>query len=166
MLAGCGLPPRSTRPPEDGSEAKKHLMALRIERWGEIRFSGLLALQIGEGWLQYALLDASGVKLLEARSDSGGESQVLHAKGVIRDSGLADFLGEALVRIFFQEPVTPPCSGHWWNRLCRDNRQTKSQQIGPLLWWRVEDSTTSSGEKTIVYLQPWIGVRLSLRTLP
>ena len=166
IVAGCGVPPQSRLGAEEGEKAgEKRLMALRIERWGETRFSGLLALQVGDDRLRYALLDASGVKLLEARSDSSGESQVLHAKGVIRDSGLADFLGQALVRVFFMEPVTSPCSGGWWNRLCRENRTAKGQHIGPLPWWRIEVSTNSAGEETIVYLQPWIGVRLSLRAL-
>jgi hypothetical protein len=164
VLAGCA-PPSSTLLllPEQAGKAENRLFNLRIERWGDIRFSGLLALQQGGGEVHYALLDASGVKLLQARVDAAGESQVLHAKGVLRDSSLTPFLGEALARIFLQEPKEAPCVGQWWHRLCRQDEAVKSGHLGPLLLWRAEVPSAIVGTETINYRQPWLGVGLFLR---
>lgn len=163
-LAGCA-PPSSTLQslPEQAGKVESRLLNLRIERWGEIRFSGLLALQQGGGEVHYALLDASGVKLLQARVDASGESQVLHAKGALQESSLTPFLGEALARIFLQEPTEVPCSGQWWRRLCRQDEVIKSGHLGPLLLWRAEVPGVLVGSETISYRQPWLGVGLVLR---
>lgn len=163
-LAGCA-PPSSTLRLLAGQagKAENRLFNLRIERWGDIRFSGLLALQQGGGEVHYALLDVSGVKLLQARVDVAGESQVLHAKGVLRDSSLVPFLGEALARIFLQEPKEAPCAGQWWHRLCRQDEVVKSVHFGPLLLWQAEVPSVLVGTETINYRQPWLGVGLVLR---
>lgn len=164
VFTGCASsPPLRVLPLGQEDHAEKRLVALRIERWGEVRFSGLLAMQIGEARLQYALLDASGVKLLEARADAVGETQVLHAKGALREAGLATFLGEALARIFVQEPQERPCTGDWWHRLCRESVRLKTGHLGPLPLWRADFSDHPTGPRTITYLQPWLGVRLVLR---
>lgn len=163
-LAACAPPSSTLRlSPEQAGKAEGRLFNLRIERWGEIRFSGLLALQQGGGEVHYALLDASGVKLLQARVDAAGESQALHAKGALKDSSLAPFLGEALARIFLQEPKEGPCAGWWWHRLCRQDEAMKSGYFGPLLLWRAEVPGASVGMETISYHQPWLGVGLVLR---
>jgi hypothetical protein len=164
VLAGCAPPPSIFRLlPEPVGKVESRLFNLRIERWGEIRFSGLLALQQGGGEVHYALLDASGVKLLQARVNGAGESQVLHAKGALKDSSLAPFLGEALARIFLQEPKEVPCDGRWWQRLCRQDEAMKSGYFGPLLLWRADVPSTPGGAETISYHQPWLGVGLVLR---
>lgn len=164
VLAGCAPPSSTLRLlPEQAGKAENRLFNLRIERWGDIRFSGLLALQQGGGEVHYALLDASGVKLLQARVSGAGESQVLHAKGALKDSSLAPFLGEALARIFLQEPKEAPCAGRWWHRLCRQDEAMKSGYFGPVLLWRAEVPGVLVGTETISYRQPWLGVGLVLR---
>jgi hypothetical protein len=164
ILSGCAPPSSTLRSlPEHTEKVESRLFNLRIERWGDIRFSGLLALQQGNGEVHYALLDASGVKLLQARVDAAGESQVLHAKGALRDSGLDTFLGEALARIFLQEPKEAPCASKWWRRLCRQDEAMKSGHFGPVLLWRAEVPTALVGTEIISYRQPWLGVGLILR---
>jgi hypothetical protein len=164
LLAGCAPPSSTLRLlPEQVGKAESRLFNLRIERWGDIRFSGLLALQQGGGEVHYALLDASGVKLLQARVNCAGESQVLHAKGELKDSSLAPFLGEALARVFLQEPREVPCAGHWWQRLCRQDEAMKSGYFGPVLLWRAEAPGVLVVTETISYRQPWLGVGLVLR---
>lgn len=163
-LAGCAPPSSTLRlSPEQAGKDENRLFTLRIERWGEVRFSGLLALRQGGGEVHYALLDASGVKLLQARVDAAGESRVLHAKGALKDSNLAPFLGEALARVFLQEPKEVPCAGRWWHRLCRRNEYMKSGYFGPLPLWRAEVPGAPVGTETISYHQPWLGVGLVLR---
>ena len=165
-LAGCASPPALQPIAEERGEAgESRLLALAIERWGETRFSGLLALRRGAGWLHYALLDASGVKLLEARVDAVGTSRLLHVKGALEESGLHGFLGEALIRIFLVEPEALPCSGSWWKRICRQGAEAKTSHLGPLPWWRVEALAPVDGLPATSYQQPWIGVRLVLRPL-
>lgn len=166
LLAGCAAPPPPVAPPAAGEGAvARSLYAVQLQRWGEPRFSGILALQRAPGTLRYALLDASGLKLLEAQQQEGAGQEVLHAKGVVADSGLPGFLGTALERLFWQRAWCPPCSGPWWRRLCREEGGGTSGRFGPLPLWRV-DSPASEMVGELTYSQPWIGMRLSLRPLP
>ncbi len=165
LLAGCAAIPPAAPPRAEEGRVERSLYALQLQRWGETRFSGILAVQRAPGTLRYALLDASGVKLLEARQNEGAGQEVLHVKAVVADSGLPGFLGTALERLFWLRAWCPPCSGPWWRRLCREAGGGTSGRFGPLPLWRVEHPAGEvAGELT--YSQPWIGMRLTLRPLP
>ena len=147
-------------------ESSARLLQIRIERWGEVRFSGLLALrQRGEG-LYYILLDATGVKLLEVAVDGAGEYRLIHAKGGLQDSALGGFLAEVLIRTYGQEPATLPCAGTWLYQLCREentgNGWRKYGQVGPLQLWQVVADPGHAANAAVIYRQPWLGVRIFL----
>lgn len=169
LLVGCSLPLRiSVDNPDENGKSPARLLNIRIERWGEVRFSGLLALrQEGQG-LYYALLDATGVKLLEVAVAGNGGHRVIHAKGALQDSGLDGFLAEVLTRTYLQEPATLPCTGTWLHQLCREedvagNGWRKYGQVGPLQIWQVgTDPEQSPGSAAVIYRQPWLGVRIFL----
>jgi hypothetical protein len=61
LLCGCSLPLRTAvEGADENAKANGRLLNIRIERWGEVRFSGLLALRPEGQGLYYALLDATG----------------------------------------------------------------------------------------------------------
>ncbi len=169
VLTGCSLPLRvSVDSPDANGKSPARLLNIRIERWGEMRFSGLLALRQGRQGLYYALLDATGVKLLEVAVAGDGRHRLLHAKGALQDSGLDGFLAEVLTRTYLQEPAILPCAGSWWYKLCREENASgkgwmKYGQAGPLQIWQVEaDRGQEPGDVAVVYRQPWLGMRIFL----
>ena len=168
FLSSCSVPLRvSDKGLEEGGKPVARLLNIRIERWGEVRFSGLLALREQGEQLYYALLDPTGVKLLEVVVDSDGEYRILHAKGVLQDSSLGGFLSEVLIRIYRQEPAVLPCAGTWLYQLCieqGDGTTDKYSQIGPLTLWRITAVPARQGVDytALTYNQPWIGVAIFL----
>lgn len=171
LLSGCSVPLRSlTEEGPKNAEGPGQLLNIRIERWGDVRFSGLLAVRQHRGGLYYALLDATGVKLLEVTVAADGGFRLLHAKGAMRETGLDGFLSEVLGRIYLQEPASLPCSGTWLYQLCREEDGAaagwqKYGQTGPLRIWQITTVRgQGAGSTAVVYRQPWIGVRILLES--
>lgn len=176
VLCACALPPTVTGPVagagfEGGAGRMLHL---RVERWDTLRFSGLLGLRARGAGLYYVLLDATGVKLIEAEVAADGSHRLLRVSGPLQKSEFAPFLSEALARIYLQEPGHPPCAGSWLYRICREENgqggTRKYGQAGPFEVWRVmrpaEDqggAAASGSEAAVIYHQPWLGVRIFLQ---
>ncbi len=176
VLCSCTLPPTATRPESlsgsDGGAGR--LLHLRVERWDKPRFSGLLGWREKPAGLYYVLLDATGVKLLEAEVAVDGSHKLLRVGGPLQKSDFAPFLSKALARIYLQEPDHLPCSGSWLYQLCREesaeNGWRKYGQAGPFTVWQVstgqvsQASLTATGSEVeaVVYHQPWLGVRIIL----
>lgn len=169
-LCSCALPPTVPRPeaipgPEAGAG---RLLRLRIERWDTLRFSGLLGLREKGAGLYYVLLDATGVKLIEAEVAGDGSHKLLRVGGPLRESDFAPFLSEALARIYLQEPDRLPCAGSWLYQICRDGSveggSRKYGQAGPFEVWRVSSRAADRGSEAaaVIYHQPWLGVRIFL----
>jgi hypothetical protein len=154
----------------ENDEGSGRLLDIRIERWGEVRFSGLLALRPDGSGLYYALLDATGVKLLEAVTAEDSGYRLIHGKGALRESGLGEFLAEVLTRIYLQGPAVPPCSGSWLYRVCRDQEADgawqKYGQAGFLEIWRAKSAPDQkSAIGAVIYRQPWLGIRIVLQSM-
>ncbi len=169
LLCACSPPLRTLLGENDTSGTSfPRLLNIHIERWGEVLFSGLLALrQDGQGFY-YALLDATGIKLLEVAVAANGDSRLLHAKGPLQESGLGDFLAEVLNRTYLQEPAILPCSGTWLYQVCLEEDEGKAWkkygQSGPITLWRVtaQPGTDPKGS-ALIYSQVWLGVRIFLK---
>jgi len=169
LLTSCSLPQAvSTHMAENGRDKQPgRLLNIRIERWDTVRFSGLLGLREDAGGLVYVLLDATGVKLLQAEVAGNGSFTLLQESGPLNKSGLAPFLSEALARIYLQEPVRLPCTGSWFYRLCREDEvgsSVKYGQAGPFTVWRVTGKDPA-GAAAVTYHQPWLGVKVKLERL-
>jgi hypothetical protein len=143
------------------------LLTLRLERWDDLQFSGLLGLRVEAAGLYYVLLDATGIKLLEAEVTVDGRSDAGRLSGPLKNSSLGPFLAEALARIYLQEPVQMPCAGSWQYRLCREESGEqglrKYGQAGMFRVWEVSArQTPGAGLDAVVYRQPWLGLKLML----
>ncbi|MGB3223346.1 MAG: hypothetical protein WBB23_11145 [Desulforhopalus sp.] len=170
VLTSCSLPIATVLDEPLRSEGKSaRLLNIRIERWEELRFSGLLALQEQEDGLRYVLLDATGVKLLEGLAKTDGKHIMIRAGGALKDAGLNEFLSEALARLYLYLPEQLPCSRSWLLRLCclqdSENKWSKSAYVGPVRLWQATEKEVDGGggETTVTYCQPWLGVRIFLK---
>lgn len=172
LLTSCGLSPAvstiDTIDRDQPAGIGGRLLNIRIERWGTVRFSGLLGLKELAGGVYYVLLDATGIKLLEVEVARDGGHKVLQVSGPVKKTELAPFLSEALARIYLQEPGPgqEPCVGSWFYRLCRaeskDQSWGKYGQAGPFKVWQVSGHSPGNDEATVVYRQPWLGVSITL----
>ncbi|WP_163335659.1 hypothetical protein [Desulfopila sp. IMCC35008] len=164
ILSGCAGIQIASETSRTSSGENIHLFAgIRIERWGKLRFSGILAVASKEERLVFALLDGTGVTLLEGPLPGEGEQPEL--SGVLRDSDLAYYLAIAFSRIFLQEPPNEPCSRIFLQSLCLDTeggrRMAKRFKVGPFTRWSVTYSDAGTTEE-IVYSEPWAGVRITI----
>ncbi|PHR30227.1 MAG: hypothetical protein COA36_02255 [Desulfotalea sp.] len=177
LLSGCALQRYSPDP--DLLVVKPNypkLQQIRIERWGDVAFNGLLVIRAGDNGFYYALVDPMGVTLLQAWSDAGGDHNAVLPRGPLGKKGLAPFLSEALARIYLLEPDKLPCSRQGWSSVCvKDGGKTLRVKTGykaGIAYWKVEEqldpgskSATATGAY-IRYNQPWLGVDIFLQQLP
>ena len=169
LLSSCSLPDYSHRSMgEIEQQSAGHLYNIRIERWGSVRFSGLLVVKKRQTGLYYAMLDPSGVKLVEAEVDASGEHRLLHAKMGIKDTQLPKYLSTSLQRISLLEPAQLPCSSTFLLKFCRERSDgdngglLKYLQAGPITIWEVETGNQGDRGAITLYSQPWLGVRIYL----
>lgn len=168
LLTSCGrqdIYSQGMRP--DAFDSKALLADIRIERWGEHRFSGLLAMREKEGEYFFTLLDATGVTLLRGELSASADEVERELKGPMRQSGVGDYLATAFTRIFLLEPIRVPCSRELLSSFClgadqaTKNGTIKYEKFGPFTRWRV--TRRSSG--VLEYSQPWLGVRIRVRKI-
>ncbi len=143
------------------------LMNIRIERWGTTRFSGLIGLQERGNGIYYILLDATGVKLMEALVKEDGNHELVRAHGSLKDTQLPEFLSASLQKIYLLEPDTLPCSRTFLLRFCmeksEDNHWHKYAQAGPFSLWSVSYAENHNAKcPASSFSQPWIGVKVIL----
>ena len=172
VLAGCSV--TQVIPTLDGDSKDNRngqLLNIRVERWHTLRFSGLLGLREDSAGLYYVLLDATGVKLLEAELARDVDHNLLRVSGALKESEFAPFLSEALARIYFVEPTELPCSGSWFYTVCRetitDGGWRKYGQAGPFTVWQIsaERKDGAEDDDSVVYRHPWLGVSISLKPI-
>lgn len=166
--ASCSLPVKHGGIRQEGTTGETHLMKIRIRQWGNTRFSGLLVLQNHSTEVYYILLDATGVKLLEARVEKNGDYEIIRASGPVKDTQMPDFLAKSLQRIYLIEPDTAPCSRNMLLWLCleesADRHMIKYARAGPFTLWSVDykyDNNSTDWLEVSMSL-PWFGVKLTL----
>ncbi|WP_136809468.1 hypothetical protein [Desulfosediminicola flagellatus] len=169
LLSACSMPQYTASIPENQEEQSGgQLVNIRIERWGTLLFSGLLAMKKQQSGLHYAMMDSSGIKLLEAEVNTTGEHTLLHAKTGIKESKLPEYLSTSLRRIYLLKPSELPCTASLLMNFCIDqpgNQTTafqKSLHAGPIALWKVETGTVGERGAITLYSQPWVGVRIYL----
>ena len=148
----------------DTVQSENRLYSLRIEQWEKLKFAGLVALQLRESRLSYAMLDATGIKLIEAEVDFQGSYKLKRAMAGLKGSSLPGFFSTALVRIFLMEPLENPCSRDGLMLFCtspsENGQNNKIMKIEPFTLWEVQRN-----KGAIIYLQPWLGIRMVLTDL-
>lgn len=146
--------------PEDSPQLKK----ITIRSFGTEKFSGLLGLMKQQHGLYYILLDATGIKLLEAEIKNDGEYIIKNGVKKLTDSSLPGILAQSLRRIYIVEPAELPCSTHFFQKLCRkqlnDDTWVKYSDNGPFTHWVVHFEGIS--DPLITLSQPWIGLQITL----
>ena len=146
---------------------------IRIERWGEVKFNGILAIRGTKEGVHYALIDGTGVKLLQAWADARGDHKAIEPIGPLAQKGIAPFISEAIARIYLVEPSESPCSGQGFFSVCvideGNSLRKKTGTFAGITYWVVENelkpthSNGSSADKYTQYSQPWLGVEIFLR---
>ncbi len=156
-----------------GSHGQDQVISqIRIKRWGEVSFSGMLALQKKGDRLAFVVLDPTGVTLLGREIPIVGQQDYIVSTGALKDTAIADYLTTAFTRMFILEPDEKSCSGQMIRRFCWDLKGDKEQttmkkmKVGPFTSWVMEQRPGNSDSSTIaVYTQPWIGLRIELEGL-
>jgi len=173
VLTSCSLPHTAPTPDIDGGKEKRggRLLSIRVERWDTLRFSGLLGLRKNATGLEYVLLDATGAKLLMVEVAGDGSQNLLRVSGPLKKSDFAPFLSEALARIYLQVPTGISCVSSWLYQVCREESEDKGWskygKVGPFKLWRILAgpaglNSPGADAASLVYHQPWLGVRIYL----
>lgn len=173
FLSGCTLSTNSlVLAPVPEITAYQKLQHIRIERWGEVKFNGILALRATDKGLHYALIDATGIKLLQAWSDAKGDHNTITPTGPLAEQGLAPFLSEAIARMYLINPLRLPCSHKGLLSVCiKDDNglRIKTGNFAGIRYWNVEgglNTVQNNNAATRIdtrYSQPWLGVEIVLQ---
>ena len=149
-----------------GEKEEAKLYTIIIELWGKVKFSGLLALRKQPEGLSYVMLDATGVKLIDAEVSSSGEHQLVFAAGPMKTSRLPEVLSTSLNRMFLLAPTQYPCSEKMFVSLCvhLNDKEilSKKMRVWPFTVWEVEESKMN-GNAAFIYSQ--FGLDITLKEL-
>jgi hypothetical protein len=168
LLCSCGFSGNLSRNAGISAGDSDALLAnIRIERWGEMQFSGILALEAREETMSYVLLDATGVKLLEDEVNAAADRNGQTARGPLSESRLARVLSISLSRMFLLKPAEEPCSRQMLLSLCRkmtdEMEWATSYKAGPFLVWEVHEARRDAMDwNSVTYSQPWLGLRITV----
>ncbi len=165
FFSSCSVPSRIIlQETESISAAKPQLKNIIISAFGTVRFSGLIGLVERDNGLQYILLDATGIKLLEAVIAKDGSYEIIHGIQKLKQGELPQLLATSLHRIYYIQPLQSPCSSYFLSRLCRktldDGNPIKYFLIGPFPAWKVVYK--NDAKENITYEQPWLGLNIHL----
>lgn len=165
LLASCSFPVTKTVNvlqsfPDDSPQLNR----IVINSFGTERFSGLLGLKKQDNGLYYVLLDATGIKLLEAEVNNDGKYIIKNGLKKLIDSSLPTILALSLWRIYIVEPIELPCSTHFFQKLCREQGShdtwIKYSTKGPFTHWSI--FFKEGVDPYITLSQPWIGLQITL----
>ena len=145
--------------------ADESLWKVRIHQWGKERFSGLLAMSSADKGMRVALLDPTGIKLLETELDRAGSVRSMSALAAVEGKGLPDFLTSSLQKIFYGSGEISSCSGGVFLRLCHEqtgDKETRKRSLfGPIPIWSVDYRFFGTGYEEIQSAElhvPWYGI--------
>lgn len=163
---GCSLPKTRNISPTGLATVQDQSVfwKIRFFRWSKPVFSGLLGIKFEQHSLHYVLLDGSGITLVRARVDQSGK--ISNQSGIARiiNSGLPNFLGSALTKIYFLEPANMPCNHTFFFKLCKEqgkNGIVKSLTTGPFPLYTIEYlDRVAENPAAIRFSQPWYGIRI------
>lgn len=183
LVVGCSLPiakqHRSVSGFDNGRRVDTSLWSIEIERAGEVEFYGLAAIRNLHTTVDYVLLDATGVTLLEVETTEN--NGVKEAKGILKDSILVGLLSDAFTRIFLLKPQSLPCGKNGLLSFCVEKKpynNSKEVRFGNLLIWRVvqhgeENEKDKKADKKVSdasgvnasyeYNHPWLGLIIRLK---
>ena len=167
LLGGCALPGHPPVEQTLPTSQSPLLWKMRMYRWGDVVFSGLLVTRKESGnAISYVLLDGTGIKLLHARVNAGGEQEILSVLPPLRKKRLPGFMASALDDIFLLEPDGVDCGRNWLLWLCRENgdeQVVKKAGAGPITFWSAHYIPKGDDPRhEISFAMPWVGVRMVL----
>lgn len=166
-MSSCSIHPSNyTLSNRHTLDSVPNLQRINIRSFWSNPYTGLLAFDSSSTGFHYALLDSSGIKLLEATITGSGEQIILNGVEKIKRSGLPEVLAATLQRVYLIEPLSTGCPDTNWNAVCQkildDGSRIKYHRNGPLTRWRVVESDKSD---VITYSQPWTGFTLTLSAI-
>lgn len=172
LISGCS----TNRIPEHADQyfpgVKESVWKLTLEQWGTERFTGLLAVRAIGHDLHLVLLDATGIKLLEATKPDGEDIRVISAVKAVRDHSLPQYLSRSSSRIFGDTSNNVHCLRHGFIRICKkkiaSDVKIKEACFGPFSVWSVDyfyGRDVSKGFVRAVLKEPWRHSRLTLELL-
>lgn len=164
LLSSCSMPKNLVSESDTlGKHSPLQLHQITISSFWQKKFTGILAISITDNNIHYALLDAMGIKLLEADVSGIDRYEVTGGVKKLMKSNLPAVMAESLIRIYRLEPVEQPCSTSFWNTLCQkkldDGSRIKYCRSGLFVRWKVR---FLSNADTIVYSRSLIGFTLEL----
>lgn len=169
MLGSCSVPKgirSNLETVDEKGEARLYTIAIKL--WGKDKFSGLLALRMQPQRLSYVILDATGVKLIDAEVSSSGDHQIVFEAGPMKTSSFPEVLSTSLYRMFLIAPKQYPCSEKMFVSLCVQQTDKdiliKKMRIWPFTVWEMAESEVNNSA-TFLYCQPWIGLEITLKEL-
>jgi len=148
---GCSAALKARRSASPLLQDGHSLWNLTVGRGDSQLFAGLLAMRKSGSMIEAALMDSTGIKLLEESVAADGEVKVVSALPTVRERRLPTLLGEGIHRLFFNGTgfVQEPCRQQWLTQLCfgerKDGSLAKTKKVGPLVLWRAHYSINNEG---------------------
>jgi len=141
---------------------KSCLWKIVVNRGGEEKFSGILAIKQHVDFISLVLLDPTGITLLKGEVFQSGDISLTSSLEKIKKSKIEDYMGKVVFRIFYLMPSDETCR-KGFSRLCWVGTDIASVNkkiytFGPFLFWSISYKSDGKEEghiKNIEFNHPW-----------
>lgn len=144
------------------------LYQFRLERSGQTKLAGLLALRQQTEGTWGGLLDATGIPLVKMVVPPAGEYTVEDCSPAVCDTRLPEVLGKLIAYIYYT-PARSDCSWYTLSCVCQKSGQgeklAKWKKIGPFHAWQILQENPGSRSEKIYAQMYFSSVRIDLRRI-
>lgn len=161
----CPLTERVDRQSAGPAEVKSALYRFHLERAGETRLAGLLALNFHEDGIWCGLLDATGVPLIKMHVRPEGTTDIEYCAKAVSDTMLPEVLGKLVEYIYFTYP-RDACSWYAFSCICEEKegewQGRKWKRFGPFHYWEVRQQNPPGKDENIEVRMYFSSVKVTL----
>lgn len=170
MSTGCSSNPKPSQIFDGKQSVKETLWALHLRHKQQLRFEGILLVRHSPGdFLDFSLLDATGITLIEAQMDSTGEKNIRFSMAFLKKHDLPSLFLDSIYKIFIIQPSRTSC--HWYRipSLCSISNEKpnkgKRAMVGPVPLWDVIYLYANGRMTQALLRQLWIDIEIRIVAL-
>ena len=147
------------------TEFTDRLYQFRLERSGQTKLAGLLALKQQGDTMWGGLLDATGIPLLKLQVTEEGNHEIEYCSAAVCDTRLPEMIGKLINSIYFTPPNNE-CPWYTVSCICEESvndERIKWKKFGPFRSWELTQKNPGAPGETIFMKMYFSSVQIRLK---
>jgi hypothetical protein len=147
------------------TDSPDKLYQFRLERSGQTKLAGLLAIRHQADGVWGGLLDATGIPLVKLLVTPAGNNEIEYCAATVCDTKLPEVIGKLIHSIYFR-PADPECPWYTVSCVCAQSagdKKVKWNKTGPFRSWEITMEKPGTIEEKIAMKMYFSSVLVQLQ---